>query len=92
MDDEQRAYKDLDRASKAEALLSNDMLMDAFKHIDSELIERWRSCKDQEGRDRIWQATQIAARVQEILKMVLQNGKIAKRIIDDLEGKRRKAA
>jgi hypothetical protein len=92
MDDEQKALRDMDRSAKAAGLLNNEMLMEAFAHIDGELIGRWRACKDAEGRDRIWQATQITSRVQEILRMVLENGKIAKAILDDLEGKRRRKA
>jgi len=93
MDEENKAIKDMGRAGRAEALLNNELLQESFAYIDSELIERWRLCKDAEGRDRLWQATQIANRVQEILRLVITNGRVAKRILDDLEGKRaRKAA
>lgn len=92
MDDEQKALRDVDRAARAELLLNDELLKEAFAYIDNELIDRWRECRDPTGRDRIWQATQLANRVQEVLKLHIRNGKVAKRILDDLEGKRSRAS
>lgn len=87
-DDEQKALVALDRAAKAEALLNNEMLQESFAYIETEMIEQWKVCKEPEGRDRIWQATRIASRVQEVLRQVITNGKMAKVILDDIETKR----
>lgn len=93
MDDEMRALKDVDRARRAEALLNDELLKEAFAYIDKELIDRWRASTDATARDRIWLTTQLAIRVQEILGAYVTNGRVAKKILDDLEGKRsRKAA
>lgn len=93
MDDEQKALRDVDRAARAELLLNDDLIKEAFAYIDAEMIERWRDCKTPEGRDRLWQATQIASRVREVLAQVVRNGVASKAILADIEGKRpRKAA
>ena len=92
MDEENQAIRGMSRAAQADALLRNELLTGAFDYIDNELIAQWRNCKTSEGRDRIWQATQIAARVKEILRLHIENGKVAKSVLNDLEGKRSRAA
>lgn len=88
MDDEQKALTDLDRAAKADALLNNETLKEAFAYIDEEMIGQWKACSDPAGRDRIWLATQITKRIQDVLRQVISNGKMAKVILDDIETKR----
>ena len=57
------------------------------------MFERWQDCTKSEDRDRLWQATKIVERVQEILNLHIRNGRVAKVILDDLQKDRsRKAA
>jgi hypothetical protein len=46
VDDEQKQLRAVDRASRAEGLLNNDLLKEAFAEIDAALIERWRGTED----------------------------------------------
>lgn len=92
MDDEQKALKSVDRSARAEALLKDELLQESFVTIDAELIDLWKRTKDPEARDRIWQATQIATKVQELLRGHIRNGKVAKAILNDIEGKRQRKA
>jgi hypothetical protein len=84
MDDEQKQLKALDRAAKAEGLINNDLLKDAFAEIDAALVERWRGTEDPLARDALWQAAQINKQVQSILKKHIQSGKVAKAALDKL--------
>lgn len=84
MDDEQKQLKALDRAAKAESLLNNEMLNDAFVEIDAALIERWRGTEDPQARDALWQAAQINKQVQSILKKHVSSGKVAKAALDKI--------
>ncbi len=84
MDDEQKQLKALDRASKAEGLLNNDLLKEAFADIEAELIKRWRSEQDPQARDALWQAMQINEQIQSILKRHVQSGKVAKAALNKL--------
>ena len=84
MDDELKQLRARDRAAKAEGLLNNDLLKDAFAEIDAALIERWRSTEDPAARDALWQAAQINGQVQTILKRYIQNGKVAKAALDKI--------
>lgn len=78
MDDEQKQLRAADRAARAQGLLDNELLKAAFEEIDRDLIEAWRKEVDPLARDAIWQAVEVNAKVQRILKKHVQNGKVAK--------------
>lgn len=92
MDDEQKQLRAVDRASKARALIENELLVEAFKTVEADYYELWKSTKDVEARERIWQASNLIEKVQAHLASVLRNGTAAKAILKDIEGKRRQAA
>ena len=88
-----KAMKAVDRANKAQQLLDNEIFKDAIAHLDNEFISRWRTNKDPAERERIWIAAQTAQKLPEIIKQIVLNGRVAKAILDDIEGKKpRKAA
>ena len=91
MDDEMKALKATERARRAQLLLDDELLQEAFAKIDGELIARWRTSSEPEARDRVWQASQMLNKVQEVLRLMVTNGRVAKRVLDDLEGKRKVA-
>ena len=92
MDDEQKQLKAVSRANKAKATLENESIKDAFSILEKELITRWKSSDTPEGRERLWMATQILEKVKEGLAYAITNGEVAKRILDQIEKDRRKAA
>jgi hypothetical protein len=80
-------HKDMARGAQAEALLANELLVEAFNTLDAEYNAAWRNsgARDTEGRERLWQAIQILSKVQLHLKFVIEDGKIAKRQLEEIE-------
>ena len=77
---------------RAEALLRNDLLIEAFAILDAEYVKAWRltHINDVNARERLFQAVQIVAKIKDHLGKVLNNGKLAQRELDDLEAKRKR--
>ena len=71
--------KDLDRAARADRLLSDELLTEAFMALEDAYIEHWRNSKvlDADGRERLWQAVQIVGKVRAHLAQVITDGKMA---------------
>ena len=92
MDDEQKQLKAVSKAQRAKATLDNESINDAFRYLDDQFIARWRQCQTIEGRDRLWQASQILEQVKNCLALAVRDGEVAKRILDSIETNRRKAA
>jgi hypothetical protein len=92
MTDELTLHRDKDRGARAEALLRNDLLIEAFAALDAEYVRAWRltHINDVNARERLFQAVQIVAKIKDHLGKVLNNGKLAQRELDDLEAKRRR--
>lgn len=88
MDDEQKQLRAIAKGSKAKAALDNEAILNAFNYLESEYIKRWKSCDSQEGRDRLWQGTQVLEKVKEHLALAIRDGEVAKRILDDVVGRR----
>jgi hypothetical protein len=92
MDDEQKQLKARDRAAKARAVIEDESIQAAFSYLEAEYTKCWKQCETSEGRDRIWMATQTLEKVKEHLAVAIRDGEVAKRILDQIEGSRRKAA
>lgn len=92
MDDEQKQLKAVSKAQKAKATLENESIIAAFEYLANEYVKLWKQSGTPEGRDRIWQATQVLEKVKEHLAIAITNGEVAKRILDQIETDRRKAA
>ena len=92
MTDELTLHRDADRGARAEALLRNDLLIEAFAALDAEYVKAWRltHINDVNARERLFQAVQIVAKIKDHLGKVLNNGKLAQRELDDLEAKRKR--
>ncbi len=67
------------RGIRAEELLNNSLLQEAFRDIEIEYLKAWRSTKarDTDARERFWQAIQCLGIVHETLKQHVTNGRIA---------------
>ena len=71
--------QDIARGRRAEQLLNDEMLKEAFATIKADYRKAWEesSPRDTDGRERLWQAFQIIGKVETHLKNVMNNGKIA---------------
>lgn len=80
MTDENKLLTDISRAAKAHTLLESELLQEAYTVIDRQLIEAWKAtpARDQDARERIWNAVQANNKHRDYLKIVLNNGTMAK--------------
>jgi len=76
----------LSRAAQARDLLSHELLTEAFKTLEASYSDAWRtSSVDQvDAREKLFLAINIVGKVRDHLSAVLNNGKLAKRELDDL--------
>lgn len=82
------------RGARAEALLNDDLLNESLRKLEADYIAAWRAtgARDSDARERLWQAVQIVAKVKDHLTVVVNDGVVAKREIEDIArlGERRK--
>lgn len=81
---------DLNRATKARMLLEDQMLQDALKAIESEVVEQWTACpaRDTEGKEALWQLMKTAQKFRSILTGHIETGKLAASQMARFEEKR----
>lgn len=79
MTDEAKLTKDLARATRAQSLLSNDLLVDAFNGLEEAYTAAWRATTidDVSGREKLFLAINVVGKVRDHLSKVVSNGKIA---------------
>ena len=84
MTDEIKLNADIARAAQAEALLRNELLRDAFAGLEMQFMDAWRltQVRDTDARERLWQAVNVVGKVQEALRVHVNNGKLAQRQLD----------
>ena len=78
------------RAARAQALANDDLLKEAFTTLEAEYTEFWKATpvRDQDARERVWQAIQVIGKVKGHLQTIIDDGKIAnKRIAELNDGK-----
>jgi predicted TPR repeat methyltransferase len=79
------------RGNRAQRLLDDEMLAEAFTKLEHEYVAQWRNTefRDQDARERLWWAARVVSKVREHLSIVAKNGQIAEREIRTLTGKKR---
>jgi hypothetical protein len=79
------------RGVRAQRLLDDDMLAEAFAKLGHEYIAQWRNTefRDQDARERLWWAARVVAKVREHLLIVAKNGEIAQRELRTLTERKR---
>lgn len=96
MDEENKALADIARAARAEALLRDELLNEAFQKLETEYYSAWRATGAAESetfkRERLWQAINLLGKIKEQIGSVVQNGKVAKAHLVAIQGKRQRAA
>jgi len=84
MTDEIKLNQDIARAAQAEALLRNGLLQDAFTGLEMQFMDAWRltQVRDTDARERLWQAVNVVGKVQDALRVHVNNGKLAQRQLE----------
>lgn len=79
MSDEIKLQQDANRASRAKALLENELLNEAFKHLEENYISFWRATKpdDEKAREKAYIAINVIGKVKQHLESVVANGTLA---------------
>lgn len=71
----QRIYN----ADRAKEVLENEAFQQAFKDIEQELIEKWKTSpvRDEAGREKLFLMLSMLGNVEKCLKQTLDSGKLA---------------
>jgi hypothetical protein len=69
----------LSRAARAQALIDNEFLGEAFDKLDAEYIRAWRGtpARDVMAREKLWQAVNVVGLVRDHLARTIADGKLA---------------
>lgn len=80
MTDEIELRRDVERAARAEALIDDALLSEAFTALKATYLEAWENShlRDTEGRERLFQAVKLVGSVQSHLQIILSDGSLAK--------------
>jgi len=83
---EDKLHAAISRGARAEALLSNELLQEAFARLEQDYIEAWKisPARDTDGRERLWQAVNIVAKVRDHIVRVVNDGKLSQRHLSEL--------
>ena len=94
--DEAKLLADTAKADRANSLLDNETLKEAFDYLEAKYMEAWRntgiSVDESYKRERLFQAVNILGLVKDHLRRVVDGGKLAKVQIDAIEGHRQAQA
>jgi hypothetical protein len=91
MTDELALNKAAERGARAQRLLDDELLKEAFETLDRDYTRAWRetAARDTDARERLWQAVQVVAKVRDHLIHAVNGGKLAQREMNELAGRRR---
>lgn len=90
--DEHKLNRAVDRQAKAEALLRNELLTEAFADLEQRYMQEWQltNFRDTDARERLWQAVNVLRKVKDHLGKIMADGKLAQKEIDQLTEKRKR--
>jgi hypothetical protein len=76
---------DVERAAKAEALLRDPTLVEAFDTLETSFIEAWRnsSVADTDNRERIYHLLSALQALKGQIHSVIESGKVAQANLDN---------
>ena len=86
MTDEIALQRAAAKAARAQALLEDEMLKEAFASLESAYTGAWRSTTidDVTGREKLFLAINVVGKVRDHLGVIVSNGKLAARELRDL--------
>jgi len=79
----------INRGLQAAQLLENEAFRDATGALAEQLMDRWRVSSDPNERERIWLSVNLLDQIKAKLVIVVNNGKLAKKELDELTTGRR---
>lgn len=79
MTDEDTLSQAAAKAARAQSLLGNELLTDAFAALEEAYTQAWRSTTvdDSAGREKLYLAVNIIGKVRDHLTTIVNDGKIA---------------
>lgn len=92
MADELALNRAAERAARADALLRDELLQEAFATLERDYVKAWRetAARDTDARERLWQAVQLVAKVRDHLAGIVAGGNLARRELADLAQRKRR--
>jgi hypothetical protein len=86
MSDEQKLQEAASTAVRAQALIENELLAEAFKELEDNYTGAWRASTidDVNGREKLFLAINIVGKVRDHLTTILTNGKLAQAELKEL--------
>lgn len=86
MTDEFALHRATTKATRAQSLLDDEMLQEAFTSLESAYTAAWRATtiEDVSGREKLFLAINIVGKVRDHLTAVVSNGKLAAKELKDL--------
>lgn len=80
-------------ADRARECLDNEAFQQAFKDIEQELTEQWKTspARDEDGREKLWLMLKLLHKVELCLKSSLDSGKLAAKELEYQESMAQKA-
>ena len=92
MADEIALNRAAERGARAQRLLEDNLLAEAFAMLDAEYTKAWRAtaARDTDARERLWQAVNVLRKVKDHLTKIVSDGKLAQREIDQLAQRRKR--
>ena len=89
MVNEGKAREKIARAEKAQALLRNEILTDAFAYLEDEFTQAWKksSVEDSVHRERLYMFCQNLDALKGYINRVIEDGKLAKAALEELQNR-----
>ena len=86
MSDESRLHEAASKAARAQELLDNELLVDAFESLEKNYIAAWRltTIDDAAGREKLFLAINVVGKVRDHLANVVVNGRLAEAELKEL--------
>ena len=77
--DEDKLERAMCRAAQAEALMRNELLVEAFAALDAQYVNAWRvtPARDVIAREKLWQAVNVLGLVRQHLAKIVSDGRLA---------------
>lgn len=92
-DDELALRRAMDRAAKAQALVDDEILKEAFTTLRQSYVDAWMAtdARDTDGRERLWAATTVLTKVRDHLDRMISDGMVAEAQLRFNEDKARRS-
>ncbi len=86
MMNEDKLRADTAKATQAQHLLENEILIEAFTGLEDAYINAWRASiiTDINAREKLFLAINVVGKVREHLQAIVANGNLAKKELEDL--------